>query len=130
MGAAPLVIVVDDFADVRDLYAECLANAGFRVEAAADAYAALDAASRADPDAVVMDLQMPGMDGWEAIRQLRSRFGARPFVLAVSAHSSEHSRQEAFDAGCDDFVAKPLLPNVLVTIVRAALSARAATAAS
>jgi DNA-binding response OmpR family regulator len=72
-----------------------------------------------------MDLQMPLMDGWDAIARIRELVGRRPYILAVSAHiHGESSRRTAYDAGADDVVAKPIEPGVLVTIVRAALRTR------
>jgi CheY-like chemotaxis protein len=121
----PLILVVDDFEDTRVLYAEALVEAGFRVDQAATGREAIESARSQPPDAILMDLHMPNVDGWDATRAIRATNGARPYIVAVSAHFSESSKQEAFDAGCDDFVAKPVLPDLMVTIVRGALRARA-----
>lgn len=115
------VLIVEDFEDVRTLYAQILRGAGFDVFEAADGRDAMRLAVEQRPDAIIMDLQMPEMDGWEAARQIRAHLGAAPLILAVSAHSSDESRREAYDAGCDSFIAKPLTPDVLLTIVSAAL---------
>lgn len=112
---------MEDFEDVRTLYAEVLREAGFEVSEAADGREAVKLALERRPEAVIMDLQMPEMDGWEAARQIRAHFGPAIFILAVSAHSSDGSRGEAYDAGCDAFVAKPVTPHALLAVVTAAL---------
>ena len=120
----PLVLVAEDFADVRDLYVECMTAAGFRVAIAVDGSDAVTKALAEPPQAIIIDLQMPGTDGWEATRRIRAALGAGPYIVAVSAHDSDGARADAYDAGCDDFVAKPMDPRVLCTIVSAALRAR------
>lgn len=121
----PLVLVVDDYDDVRDLYVHRLEEVGFRVVSARNGAEAVALAKQRPPAAIVMDLQMPVMDGWDAIREIRALLlEERPYILAVTAHIGDGSRAQAYDAGADDFVAKPLDPAVLCTILRAALRAR------
>jgi CheY-like chemotaxis protein len=121
----PLVLVVEDYDDVRELYVRSLEEAGFRVLSATNGDEALSVAKERQPAAIVMDLQMPVKDGWDAIREIRALgLGPRPYILAVTAHIGDGTRAQAYDAGADDFVAKPLDPSVLCTIVRASLRAR------
>jgi CheY-like chemotaxis protein len=120
-----LVLVVDDVEDVRELWIHCFTEAGFAVEAAADGVEAVALATSTRPVAVVMDLQMPNMDGFDAARRIREILGAAPYMIGVSAHAGDGSRREAYEAGFDDLVTKPMAPNVLITIVRAALRSRA-----
>jgi CheY-like chemotaxis protein len=69
-----------------------------------------------------MDLQMPVVDGWEAIRRIRAlSLVRRPYILAITAHIAEGSRVDAYEAGADDFVAKPISPDMICQIIRAAL---------
>ena len=121
-----VVLVVEDFDDTRELYVGCLTEAGFTVLAARDGVEGFALATLPSNrvDAVVMDLQMPVMDGWEAIRRIRASAGPAPYILVVSAYDGPVSLREAYDAGADDFLGKPLDPTVLVTIVRAALRSR------
>lgn len=124
-AAACEVLVVEDFEDARVLYAEALTGAGFTVGTACDGAEALGIVTATRRvEAVVMDLQMPVLDGWEAIRRIRSEVGAAPYILVVSAYDGPVSLAEVYDAGADDFLGKPVDPRVLVTIVRAALRFR------
>ena len=127
-GPAPqggVVVVAEDFDDVSELYTQWFEEAGFVVVEAADGESAVAASKARRVDAFVMDLQMPHMDGWEAIGRIREHVGPSPYILAVSAHiQSDVSRKAAYEAGADDLVAKPIEPGVLVTIVRAALRTR------
>jgi CheY-like chemotaxis protein len=119
----PRVLVAEDYEDVRLLYEECLARAGFEVMSAANGADAIEQARSAPPHAVLMDLQMPDVDGWEAIRRIRAlALDPRPYILAVTAHIAEGSRVDAYEAGADDFVAKPISPDTICEIIRAALN--------
>ena len=102
------VLVVEDFADNRELLTEYLSFRGFAVTAAADGEAALRSAREQPPDVILMDLRMPGLDGWQATRQLKAdpTTAAVP-VIAVTAHALKPEMESARDAGCDAVVAKP-----------------------
>jgi two-component system cell cycle response regulator DivK len=116
----PLVLVVDDYDDTRMLYAHHLRESGLRVIEASNGDEAFTLAVDHVPDAVIMDLSMPKVDGWEATRRMRSHPLLRSvYIIALSALEGDQSRTMAFDVGCDDFVAKPLLPASLVDIIRA-----------
>lgn len=117
--AQPLVMVVDDYEDTRLLYVENLREAGFRVIEASNGDEAFAKAVELVPEAIIMDLSMPDVDGWEATRRVRSHPLLRDvYIMALSALEGEQSRAMAFDAGCDDFVAKPLLPAALAAILQ------------
>jgi two-component system cell cycle response regulator DivK len=122
--AAPLVLVVDDFEDNRELFAEFLALSGFRVAEAATGREAIDRAFALIPDVIVMDLSLPEVDGWEATRRLKSdpRTCHIPVVALTGHVLADHSR-EAHEAGCAAFLTKPCLPEALVVEVRRALAA-------
>lgn len=114
-----LVLVVDDYEDTRLLYVEHLEEAGFRVATAGDGYEAVALALSLRPDAIVMDLSMPRLDGWDATRRIRADAGmASTYIVALSAMDGEISRGMAFDAGCNDFIAKPFLAPALVEVLR------------
>lgn len=113
---SPLVLVVDDYADTRDLYAYYLTRTGYRVEEAADGHEALRKVTESAPDIILMDLSLPGIDGWTLTRMLKhdAKTAGIPLIV-LSAHALQHERQRAWDAGCDAFVAKPCLPAALAT---------------
>ena len=123
MTPEPLVLVVDDFQDNREMYAEYLAFSGFRVIQAANGKEALDQAFANRPDIIIMDLSLPVMDGWEATRRLKAdqRTNAIP-VVALTGHAMQGHSKGAIEAGCDSFVAKPCLPDQLVAEIRKMLS--------
>ena len=115
----PLVLVVEDYEDARELYAEYLAFAGFRVEQASDGQEALDKALKLIPDLILMDLSMPGMDGWEATRRLKKDQKTKHIpIIALTGHVLAGHSESARSAGCDSFLAKPCLPDAMVAEVR------------
>lgn len=118
----PLVLIVDDFRDVREMYADFLEFAGFRVVQAETGAEALDAARETKPDVILMDVTMPGLDGFTATTLLRQdpAFAATP-ILMLTAHVFLEHEQQAKAAGCSGFIRKPCLPDDLVRVVRAAL---------
>jgi two-component system cell cycle response regulator DivK len=116
----PVVLVVDDDADARMIYSIYLRAMGCDVFTGQDGRAALEKATDLLPDLIVMDLAMPRVDGWEAIRRLRESSWTREIpIVAVSA--APGSRQSAFDAGCDAYLTKPCEPQVLWAQIRALL---------
>jgi two-component system, cell cycle response regulator DivK len=116
----PVVLVVDDDPDCRTIYAMYLRAAGCQVFTANDGRAAIDKTSTLWPDIIVMDLAMPRLDGWEAIRQLHESSWTRQIpIIAVSAVPI--SRETAFEAGCDAYLTKPCDPQILWSQIRAML---------
>jgi CheY-like chemotaxis protein len=119
----PLILVVDDYEDAREMYAEYLRFCGFRVAEARNGNEALDQAFTLKPDLILMDLSLPGMDGWEATRQLKADERTRQIpVVALTGHALAGASEGAKKAGCDSFVTKPCLPDDLVVEVRRMLS--------
>ena len=119
---APLVLIADDFRDVREMYSDFLEFAGFRVVQAETGAEALDAARQTKPDIILMDVTMPGLDGFTATTLLRQdpMFSTIP-ILMLTAHVFVEHEQQAKAAGCSGFIRKPCLPDDLVKVVRAAL---------
>jgi CheY-like chemotaxis protein len=109
------VLVVDDFQDNREMFAEFLALSGYRVAEAENGREALEQAFALLPDAILMDLSLPELDGWEATRRLKRDPRTRHIpVIALTGHAlADHSR-EAHEAGCDAFLTKPCMPEALV----------------
>jgi two-component system cell cycle response regulator DivK len=125
----PLVMIADDNEDAREMYGQYLTMQGYRVVTAADGADAVLRAKACRPDIILMDLRMPRLDGWEAIRQLKKdRRTASIPVVAVSAHAQESARAEARAAGADACLTKPCLPPQVLMMVRALLSWRDAGA--
>lgn len=119
----PLVLVVDDSRDARDLYSEYLETCGFRVLTAEDGEEAVRIAQREWPAAIVMDLAMPNVDGFEAIRRLRADpITADIPIAAVSAYAFGEPRA-ARDVGADMCLSKPCLPPQVARVVRAMIAA-------
>jgi two-component system cell cycle response regulator DivK len=115
-----LVLIVDDYEDTRLLYVEHLQEAGFRVIEATDGEEATRLALTLRPDAILMDLSMPKLDGWDATRRIRADAAMKDtYIIALSAMDGEISREMAFDAGCNDFIAKPFLAQALVQVLEA-----------
>ena len=116
---APLILVVDDYQDAREMYAEYLQFSGFRVAEARNGNEAVAQAFSLRPDLILMDLSLPGMDGWEATRVLKSDERTKHIpVVALTGHALAGASEGARRAGCDSFVTKPCLPDDLVVEVR------------
>ena len=120
----PQVLVVDDNEDTRSMYAALLSTAGFAVRTAANGEEAI-AAAEDRPAVIVMDLAMPGLNGWEATRRLKT--GTRTSdipVIVLTAHDLDHYRDVAVAAGCDSFLSKPCAIEDLVAEIRKLLDGR------
>ena len=116
---APLVLIVDDNLDAREMYALYLEHEGFRSAEAADGHAAIDEAKRAKPDLILMDATMPRLDGWEAARMLKSDAETKHIpLIMLTAHAFAEHRDRAAAVGADAFMAKPVLPDVLAREIR------------
>ena len=123
----PLVLVVDDFADNREMYSEYLSFSGYEVIEAKNGKEAVDAAKERLPDIIIMDLSLPVMDGWEATRRLKADARTRRIpVVALTGHALAGHSKGAKEAGCDSFLAKPCLPDQLVAEIRRMLEAGSA----
>jgi CheY-like chemotaxis protein len=105
----PKILLVEDNELNRDMLSRRLARRGFEVVLAGDGAEGLDTARSERPDLVVMDLSLPVLDGWEAIRRLRAdpALSAIP-VLALTAHAMAGDRGQALAAGADDYDTKPV----------------------
>lgn len=120
-----LALLVDDDADTREMYGAYLRASGFQVLIATNGLEAIESAEREHPDVVVMDLMMPRLNGWEAIRRLKGdRRTRRIPIIACTGNVIGSSVERALDAGCDGYVTKPCLPAVLLAEIRRVLFQR------
>jgi two-component system, cell cycle response regulator DivK len=113
------ILVVDDFDDTRLLLRTWLERRGFRVIEAEDGFEAIDRAETEFPDLIIMDVQMPQLDGLSATRRIRQvkELGHVP-IVAVSAYGADQFREQALAAGCDEYVSTPFEPAALEGIIR------------
>ncbi len=119
--------LVEDERDLSDLLKHHFEREGWRVRAYTDGRLALAGIERSVPTAMVLDLMLPGMDGWEICRQVRRRpETARLPILVLTARSEDTDHVAGLELGADDFVTKPVAPRVLVARLRALLRRSAA----
>ncbi len=112
------ILVVDDKGDNRRLVRDLLVPLGFEILQARDGETCLRLAASARPHAILLDLRMPGMDGFEATRRLRATAATRDVVIiAVSASAFEPHREQCLDAGADDFLPKPFRLDKLLDLL-------------
>jgi PAS domain S-box-containing protein len=116
-GARRRILIADDVAENRALLASLLRPLGFDVTEAADGDAALDAVQAEAPDLLLLDLVMPGLDGFEVVQRLRAAHGPAPRVVAVSANAFDEARQRALAMGCDSFMTKPVDVEQLLAVI-------------
>jgi DNA-binding response OmpR family regulator len=119
MQGASTVLVVDDEERLRDLVRGYLEHEGFAVLTVADGLSALDLARQHAPDLVVLDLMLPGLDGLEVCRRLRTFSDA--YVIMLTAKAEEIDRIVGLEVGADDYLTKPFSPRELIARVRAML---------
>jgi CheY-like chemotaxis protein len=117
--ARPLVLIVDDHDDTRDLYVESLSVLGFEAIDAADCVEACRRAFEAHPDIIVTDLTLPGEDGWHLVQDLKREPRTRDIpVVMLSGHDTPSLHERAEREGCAAFLAKPCLPDDLARELR------------
>jgi two-component system, cell cycle response regulator DivK len=117
----PLVLLVEDLVDARELYAQYLTYAGFSVVTAINGHEAIRLAQMLRPDIVLMDVRLPGMDGLEATADLKRQPElAHIPVVAITADPETEERCRA--AGCASFISKPVLPDAVAKELRTVLA--------
>jgi DNA-binding response OmpR family regulator len=122
------ILVVDDDSDILDLLTEILGQAGYEVVRASDGRAALRALYEAQPDLVVLDVSMPGLDGWQTLERIRDMSDVP--VLMLTARATEDDKVRGLQAGANDYVTKPFGNRELLARVDAQLRSRASSGAA
>ncbi len=113
------ILVVEDQPDDRQIIRDLLASTDYEITEAEDGEHALAAVARERPDLILMEIQLPSMDGYEAMRRIRSDPALLSIpIIAVSSYAPSEEQQKARTAGCDDFVPKPYSPHQLLAKIR------------
>jgi len=103
------ILLVEDNELNRDMLSRRLERKGFQVVMAADGQQGVDLAMSEDPDLILMDMDLPIVDGWEATRRVKAGASTRGIpVIALTAHAMVGDRDKAIAAGCDDYDTKPI----------------------
>ena len=103
----PRILIVDDNEDNRDVLSRRLKRKGFEITVATGGQQGIDKAASDKPDLILMDLNMPELDGWEATTTIRKSGNTVP-VIALTAHAMEGDRARAIEAGCTNYHTKPV----------------------
>jgi CheY-like chemotaxis protein len=120
------ILIVEDDELNLDMLARRLRKRAYDVVTATDGRQACEVTRADRPDLVLMDMQMPGMDGLEATRRLKADAATRSIpVIGLSAHAMSEHRRQALEAGCDDYETKPVTLEVLLAKVEALLQRKA-----
>jgi DNA-binding response OmpR family regulator len=118
---------VEDEEQLRRVMKDLLQREGYRVAEARDGIQALDEVDRSAPDVIILDLNLPGLDGYGVLAQLRSRPATRDIpVMVLTAKGDEDNEVRVFDLGADDFVTKPFRARSLTARIEAVLGRRRA----
>jgi two-component system cell cycle response regulator DivK len=113
------ILVAEDDADNRRIVVKVLTVEGYETLEAADGRSAVAVAKRERPDLIVMDLAMPGMDGWEASRRLKADPQTADIpIIALTAFAMRGDEERAREAGCDAYLSKPCRPQTIRDVVR------------
>ena len=116
------ILLVEDNELNRDMLSRRLQRRGFEILIAEDGEEGIATALRELPDLILMDMSLPGIDGWEATRRLKAEEATSQIpIVALTAHAMAEDRQQALDAGCDEYQTKPVDLNRLVATLESFL---------
>ena len=122
MGPATKILLVDDEQDILDFLTYNLEKEGYSVDTATNGKDAIAKAKKTQPDLIVLDVMMPGMDGIETCREIRQIDSLKNVLIAfLTARNEDYSQIAGFDVGADDYITKPIKPRVLVSRIKALL---------
>jgi two-component system cell cycle response regulator DivK len=118
------ILVIEDHEENRRILHDLLASAGYAVIEAVDGEDGVALAGRHVPDLILMDIQLPGIDGYEATRRIKAQPALRAIpLIAVTSYALSGDDAKALAAGCDGYVTKPFSPRALLQVIRAHLPA-------
>ena len=113
------ILVVEDHEENRRIMRDLLTHAGYEMLEAITGEDGVTAAERERPDLILMDIQLPGLDGYEATRRIKAKPALRHIpVIAVTSYALSGDDRKALEAGCDAYVTKPFSPRVLLAKIR------------
>ena len=112
------ILVVEDQEDNRQILRDLLANAGYDMIEAEDGQQAIVAAAEHRPDLILMDIQLPMLDGYEATRRIKADPALNKILIVVTSYALSGDEEKARAAGCDAYVAKPYSPRALLAKIR------------
>ncbi len=113
------ILVVEDQEDNRRILRDLLASAGYEMTEAVTGEEGVALAETSRPDLILMDIQLPGLDGYEATRRIKANPALRPIpIIAVTSYALSGDDRKAYDAGCDAYVTKPYSPRQLLAKIR------------
>ena len=113
------ILVVEDQDDNRRILRDLLTASGYELIEAVDGEQGLTAAEQERPDLILMDIQLPGIDGYEVTRRIKANEALRNIpIIAVTSYALSGDDQKAFEAGCDAYVTKPFSPRQLLAKIR------------
>ncbi len=122
MNSEHIILLVDDEKDIREFLSYTLRKEGFVVYTAHDGNSGIEKAREVKPHLILLDVMMPGIDGFEACKQIRSDPEMSSVIICfLTARSEDYSQIAGFEAGGDDYIIKPVIPKVLVSRVKALL---------
>ena len=113
------ILVVEDQEDNRQIIRDMLSTTDYEIMEAESGEAALEAVAKQRPDLILMDIQLPGMDGYEVTRRIKADPALRSItIIAVTSYALSGEEQKARAAGCDEYVPKPYSPRQLLAKIR------------
>lgn len=125
----PKILLVEDHQEIWDFLSRRLTRRGYEVVVAQDGQQGLERARSEAPDLLLLDMNLPVMDGWTVAQTLKAEDATRAIpIIALTAHAMSGDREKALAAGCDDYHAKPVDFSQLIDQIEAALGTRSSTA--
>lgn len=114
------IVIIDDESDIRDILSYNLIKEGFQVHQAENGISGIELCKSVQPDLVILDVMMPGMDGVEVCEALRKLPGLENILICfLTARNEDYSQIAGLDAGADDYISKPIKPRVLISRIHA-----------